>query len=54
MWEILKMKDKILYWVNLNIIGDKDINWLFFLNLDKRFQNNYIIIGLLDILVEIE
>lgn len=23
MWEILEMKDEILYWVNLKIIGDK-------------------------------
>lgn len=27
MWETLKMKDKILYRVNSNITGDKDINW---------------------------
>lgn len=37
MWETLKMKDKILYRVNSNITGDKDINWLFLSNSDKRF-----------------
>lgn len=28
MWETLEMKDKILYRVNSNITGNKNINWV--------------------------
>lgn len=49
-----KNKNRILFCVNLNFTGDKNINWELLSNSDKRFENNYLTTELLEILIEIK